>query len=117
MHKIEIPKWHPWPVNKLLHCHWAKAARRKREDAEIVWGYSWHLKTATCKRRVHLTIRLRPRRRACDPDAYWKSLLDALVRVGMLVDDSRRWCETPPPKFERGTESDWGTVIELEDIP
>jgi hypothetical protein len=44
---------------------------------------------------------LGPRQRGADPDAYWKSLLDALVHAGLLVDDSPKWCELGPVRFER----------------
>jgi hypothetical protein len=33
--------------------------------------------------------------------AYFKSLLDALVKAGLLVNDSGRWCELGPVTFDR----------------
>ncbi len=57
---------------------------------------------ATGKRAVRLTVVLSAGQRGADTDAYWKSLLDALVRCGMLVDDSRQHVELLPVEFARG---------------
>ena len=72
---------------------------------------------AKTKREVHLTVILGKGKRGCDVDAYDKSLLDALVKAGMLVDDNRRWCTKLPTEYTRATGTDkWGSVIRLVDI-
>ena len=116
-HVLVIPKWHPARINQWEGRHWTVKARLKKSDQEIVWTYSRlaGLPTAEGKRRVRLTIVLGPRQRGGDPDAYWKSLLDALVCAGQLVDDSRQWVTTCPVKYERSAER--ATRIELEDLP
>jgi hypothetical protein len=48
------------------------------------------------------------------PDSYWKSLLDALVHAGLLVDDNRQHVQLGEVEFERGTAR--ATTITLEDL-
>lgn len=96
--------------------HWAKAARMKKRDREII-GYSFLGKPkATGKRRVSLKIILKPGARGGDPDCWAKSVGDSLVHAGMLTDDNRQGVEWSPVTYERGTHFRWGTVISLEDI-
>ena len=109
---ITIPNWHPAPLNKLMRNRW-EAARLKKADREIIAHYASKSPKANSKRRVSLTITLAKGQRACDPDAYTKSLLDGLVHCGQLVDDSRLWCEIEAIKFERGNKS---TTILLEAV-
>jgi Holliday junction resolvase RusA-like endonuclease len=70
---------------------------------------------AAGKRRVSLTLTLAPRQRGADPDAYRKSLLDALTHAGMLLDDNRQGVELGPVQFIRGEHK--ATAILLEDVP
>ena len=115
-HTVWIPAWHPARTNELLTVHWAAAGRRKRADKEMVAGYCKQADVlkATGKRRVSLTIVVKPKQRRADPDSHWKSLLDALVACGMLVNDSPKWVELAPVVYERA--ADWGTRITLEDV-
>lgn len=115
-HRIEVPGWRPATVNELTKRsrHWGAAARLKRRDRRVV---AWHAALAgtpraTARRRVSLSIR-QPRGRP-DPDGLWKSVLDALVAAGLLVDDSARYCEMGPAAVAPGP---LGTTIELEDLP
>ena len=108
--KIQIPNWHPTPLNKLLG-DWRVSSKRKKADRNLIACYTHHLPKAGQKRRVTLTIILGKGQRGCDPDAYWKSLLDALVHAGQLNDDSPKWCELAPVQFERGQ---MGAIIEME---
>lgn len=115
-HTLTVPHWHPTPLNVLLHGKkWAGVARKKK-DRETIAAYSLlaRVPRAAGKRRVTITIVLGPRQRGGDVDAYQKSSLDALKHAGMLVDDSRHWCEIMPLKWLRAAER--ATVIELEDI-
>jgi hypothetical protein len=115
-YRLRIERWQPTPLNKLINCHWATAARRKKADKNLIVGYCLknRIPVATGSREVRITIILGPRQRACDPDAYGKTTLDALVHARMLIDDSRRWCRILPVEFERGEER--GTVVELRDL-
>jgi hypothetical protein len=113
--RLLIPHWHPIRLNQIVGGHWARGHRLKRVDRELVAAYAaGGASPAIGPRRVRLTIVLGPRQRAADPDAYWKSLLDALVHAGLLLDDNRQNCELEPVRFERGERM--GTVIELFDL-
>ena len=74
---------------------------------------------ASGKRRVSVTI-LQPAStpgRMPDPDNLLKSLLDALVQAGMLVDDSSKWLTQGKVEILREpTVAALETVIEFEDI-
>jgi hypothetical protein len=50
---------------------------------------------------VKLNKRTHKGQRAPDPDAFFKSLWDALVHAGMLVDDNRQHVELAPVTFSR----------------
>ena len=108
---IKIDNLQPTPLNKLLG-NWRAAMGLKKKDRNIIAWHCLNLPKASQKRRVTLTIILGKGQRGCDPDAYFKSMLDALVHAGMLVDDSYKWIELAPVKFIRG---DKGCIIELED--
>lgn len=116
MWRITIPEWHPTRLNHMIGCHWAKGHRLKKADRTAISAWTWglHIPPATGPRRVRLTITLGPHQRAGDPDAYWKSLLDALVHCKLLVDDNRQHVRLDPIEFTRGKSPE--TTIELEDI-
>lgn len=115
-----IRGWHPTPLNKLIGCHRMAADRRKKADAKMIAGYAalgrlrGELTPAKGKRRVRLEIVLGKGQRMCDPDAYSKSLLDALVHAELLKDDRDRYCRMEPVTFARAKE--WGTLIQLEEM-
>lgn len=115
LHRITIPGWHPARLNELLRGRW-HAARLKKRDRKIVRDYAgWAvIPVALGPRRVHLAITLGKGQRAGDPDAYWKSLLDALVYCGLLIDDNRQHVVLDPVEFVRGAEPE--TTIELHDL-
>jgi hypothetical protein len=115
-HRLVIPAWAPARLNQWDGRHWSVRARLKTFDRNMVATYALKaaLPRATGKRRVTVTITLGASQRACDPDAYTKSLADALVHCGLLRNDSREWVEWMPFRFERGAER--ATAIELMDI-
>jgi hypothetical protein len=114
--RLHIPSWHPARLNELLGCSWQRRHRLKKADRELValYGKLARIPPATGRRRVCLHLVLGPGQRAGDPDAYWKSLLDALVACGLLVDDSRQWVELGEVTFSRGKAR--AAVITLEDV-
>lgn len=109
--------WHPTPLNELIGNRF-KATRLKRADRETVALMARRdgIPKATGKRRVGITILLGKYQREKDPDAYWKSLLDAMVHAKLLVDDREKWCEQGAVKHERTKGRTWGTLLTLEDI-
>ncbi len=114
-HRLTILGWHPTRLNRLLG-HWGTRSKRKRFDRDIIAVEAMRqgIPKATGKRRVGLRITLAPHCRGADPDAYWKSLLDALVMCGLLIDDNRQWVDLGPVTFDRNCIE--GTTITLEEI-
>lgn len=115
---LTIPHWMPTSDNKLNGTNRFLAAKLKRDDATIVWGYMMEdrIPTALGKRKVEVLLMCKPRGRKPDPTNCAKSLLDAMVKCRLLIDDSQDWCEYITPKVERGTEQVWGTRITITDI-
>ena len=115
-HEIRIPGWMPTPLNRLMNVHWSTRRRMKTSDSALIKisVAHWRVPIATGKRRVSLRITLPPRKRSVDPDSLWKSLLDALVHCGALVNDSAKWCELGMVEFVRGDALE--TVITLDDV-
>ena len=116
IYAITIPDWHPTPLNKLLGGHWAKGSRLKKIDRGIVAAHALmaRIPPATGKRRLQLRIVLGPKQRACDSDAYFKSLCDALVHCKLLLDDNRQNVELAPVLFDRADRR--RTEIVLQDV-
>jgi hypothetical protein len=112
---VTIPRFHPARLNQLLGNYHA-AGRRKAADRAMIGYYCDHYQVpeAKVRRRVSLTLQLGYRMRGGDPDAYWKSVLDALVNCGRLVDDRKEWVELAPVRYERADE--FGTILSLEDV-
>lgn len=138
---LEIPGHRPALDNELIGRRPMTAHNRKLRDVRAVARANLvarvpRVALATCEagqrralgvgplagdptpRKRRVTIRVsHPRydRPQCRPDPYacHKSLLDALVVCGLLVDDSAGWCAAGPAEFAAGPP---GTVIELEDL-
>ncbi len=124
-HRIEILLWKPCALNKLLYArNWAIREKLKKADAKVVADCASLHQTPPCtgKRRVSLEIVLQGRQQEADIDAYLKTVLDALVNCGMLIDDKAKFVEWGGVKYTRGpaqwgqTTVPWGTAIVLEDI-
>jgi len=112
MYEIIIPDWHPVSANKLINSHWAVANKLKKKDKVEIRYASNHIPKALGKRRVELIIELGKGQRALDPDNYQKSLGDALVAAGLLVNDSHKWVVWMPVQYERGKKK---TTVRLYD--
>lgn len=116
IHTIDLPGFVPVSVNRLMNGHWAKRKRLKDSDASFV-AYSClaaQIPPAEGKRRVSCFIQVSGRRRSPDPDNVLKSLLDALVRCRMLIDDSAKYIELGSIQVVRGEKTT--TTVTLEDI-
>jgi Holliday junction resolvase RusA-like endonuclease len=113
---LTLHNYHPPTINELLSGHWSKGARLKKRCVGIVWAscVEQKLTKATGKRMVAIEITTNKAGRRADPDAYYKSTLDALVKCGMLVDDSSQWCEHAQTLVRFGDKNE--TVILLTDI-
>ena len=106
----------PCSLNRLMRMSWV--VRRKilfNEASEVrIAAFQQDIPRATGKRRVSVVLVLGPHNRQRDGDNCLKSLLDALVKAGLLVDDSPQWCDWMPPVFERGPKA--ATRVMLEDV-
>ena len=69
---------------------------------------------ATCRRKVSMLIVLPKGERTPDPDAFDKSLRDALVACGALKNDSAKWVAGEDPRFARG--ESLVTFVTLENV-
>jgi Holliday junction resolvase RusA-like endonuclease len=115
-HTLTIPNYLPPSLNDLLSGnHWSRH-KKKRECRELIAGYCWEqaMAKATGKRRVSLLLTLGPRNRRRDEDNVWKAILDALVHVGLLVDDASEWCELGTVTYARGPNR--CTTVTLEEV-
>lgn len=110
---ITIPNHHPAALNQYIGRHWSIGAKLKKIDKQMVLAYCQHIPKAKTKRRVDFTIILGKGQRARDPDAYQKSLGDALVNAQMLFGDSHKWVEWGNVEYLRGIKA---TIITLTDI-
>lgn len=116
-HALTLPDYLPLKVNDLLRMNRHARNRALKVEADLVAGYALQarLPHATGKRRVSVTFSAPGGRGAktADPDARLKGLLDALVRCGLLVDDSPDWCALGAVECERGQKQ---TRIILEEV-
>ena len=115
IHTLVIPNWIPVRLNELMKNRW-RCAELKRQDTAFVILYSriQGIPRATGKRRVTLEITFGKHAKAGDPDAYNKSLLDALVNAGLLVNDTYNSVEVMPARYFHAKET--STTIILEDL-
>jgi len=104
----------PATLNSLL-VHWAERGRLKRLDRQVIYFAAREagVPRATGRRRVSLDMTGWPRGKMPDPDAFWKSTLDALVAAGMLVDDDSKGVQLGTVTMSRGVPR---TLITLEDL-
>ena len=112
---LHLYGYHPPTINELLG-DWRRSGRLKKKCVNVMWASCLEQKLvkATCKRMVSIIITTAKRGRRCDPDAYYKSTLDALVKCNMLVDDSSQWCEHMQTMITTGDKN--LTTIILTDI-
>jgi len=104
----------PCTANQLLARTQYTRTRLKGGDQELVWYASRAVPEASKPRRVSVTFVYPPGKRMRDVDSMQKSLLDALVATGCLVDDHPKWCQLGPWESVRGVTR--ATVVTLEDL-
>ena len=116
IHRIFIPNWRPVLDNVLTRGNRFGVNKLKQADRKMIAAYAAADGTpkATGKRLVTLEITLTGRQQEADPMAYCKSLLDGLVKCGLLIDDTAEFCEWEPPTYqraERGEEASTTIVL------
>lgn len=117
-HEIKIPNWRPARLNQFTDKSWYVRSKLKGADFKTIATYvkSLGVPPATGRRKVSLLVVLGKRQRECDPDAFWKSLNDALKKAGMLIDDNRNGCQLGEVEFVRSHDGSSSTTIILEDV-
>lgn len=116
--KFTIPGYLPPSLNELLGVHWSKRSKMKEHAANLVKVYGWRKCDVACafrKRTVLITLTRAGRRKELDADNAKKILLDALVKAGLLGDDSPAWCNCPDPVQVKGLVC--STMVELRELP
>ncbi len=110
---VTILGWHPVSDNKLKG-HRMKIHRLKMADAAVIAAefHNAGVTKATGRRRVSVVV-YQDKGRPLDGANLNKSLRDAMVQSGGIVDDSAKWAEFVGPDVEKGRKA---TVITIEDI-
>ena len=111
---IQVNNWHPHTLNKLMKAHYHAANRMKSGDAQMIAAYARIARVPKAVGRRKLEIKIQATGKFADPDAYYKSVNDALVTLGYLKDDSSKWVEITPTTFVRGKSK--ATTIILTDL-
>ena len=114
--RLIIPNYLPPSLNVLMRMHWSKANRLKKECADFVTHYAREqgVEAASEVCRVSLLLTMGPRGRRFDDDNAWKVILDALVKAGLLVDDSPKWARRGDVWWARGPQRE--TVVVLDSL-
>lgn len=96
--------------------HYQIGARMKKETEEqIMWALKGRLRKRTRPVRIKYLWIEKDRRRDVDNVAFGKKFInDALVKLGVLIDDSQRWVVETQDKVTTGNKP--GVVIIIEDI-
>lgn len=125
---LDILDWDPRPdsPNRTRGQHWARRASRSKLARTHVWVALNTPRRAlpalpfTERVRLTATVFMRPRQRALDPDnatASLKPLIDALVKEGVLANDTPKHIAIAPVTFTRSKNpSLYGVRLELAPI-
>ncbi len=113
-HVLRIDNWWPTRINVLMRSHYHARNRLLKQDAEVIGleALRQHIPRATGRRRVSLLIRYK--NHALDPDGALKSLFDGLTVSGLILDDNRHQLEMGWVRYEKATRK--GVEIVLEDL-
>lgn len=117
-HVLRIDRWHPAAANQYMWKHWRVASRMKKADCRLVEieAIAQGVPKAEGRRRVDIHIVLKKGQRERDPDAFWKSLNDALKKAGLLTDDNRKGVELGSYTCSRTRDDSHWTVVTLTDV-
>ena len=103
-------------LNQLLGMHWAARSNLSKQYEIAVKLLARGIPKATGKRR--LTIERHGKRSLDKDNAYGgcKLLVDAIKRLGFIVDDSPKHCELEVVQVKLGKREKPHTVIRLADL-
>lgn len=114
---LSLDGWLPVNLNTLMRMHRHARSKALHADAQVIGAeaHSQGLVKAAGRRRVGMLIRYARGKTPVDPDAYFKSVLDALRKCGLLLEDNRHAVELGSVSYEEAPRK--GLVITLEDLP
>lgn len=112
---LTIHGWLPTRLNQLIGHRRKAGALKKRDRIAIAVAARFQgIERAAGPRKVGIELTFGKGDRSGDPDAYYKSTLDALVYAGLLTGDTYKRVQFTQPVFRRGPKR--MTVITLEDV-
>lgn len=117
-HVLHMPDFTPVSLNVLMRGV-RQRIRAKRGDRDLIAleATLQQIPKATVCRRVSLFITIARGQRVLDEDNCWKSILDALVCAGLLVNDSPVWVKRGDVHWARAVHGcQRTTFIVLEDM-
>ncbi len=104
---------HTATLNLLLRGHWFAHRLKKRDRLWIeLEAKSQGIVPAAGKRLVKLIVTMAPKQRCPDPDAWQKSIGDALTHAGLILDDNHKWVEWCPVVYQRGEFREMAILLE-----
>lgn len=116
LHVLILPGVLPPTLNQLMRGKIQDRIRLGKSFRNILIARSLQqrIPIATGKRRVTIEVCYAKGQRSADPDAFYKSIGDSLVKAKLLKGDSRHWVEWGRVDYKRGELQH--TTIYLEDI-
>lgn len=88
--EIVVPDWIPVSVNTLVG-RMGQGTGRKAKDRKTLSLFVGHVRPADRPRRLHVEYSYPKGRVGIDLSNGFKSIEDALVKLGVLKNDSRKW--------------------------
>lgn len=85
-----FPEWIPVSVN-VISGRMNYGTSLKKKDREYIALFTGHIRPADRPRRLHVEYSYPKNRQGIDLSNGFKSIEDALVDLGLLKDDNRKW--------------------------
>lgn len=108
----------PKSPNQLLGAHWAVRANHAKRWERLIWAYVWPRKPAAPLKKAKLTL-IRHSIRVMDADnlrSSFKPVVDALVKLGIIADDSMAVIGEPIVRHERTRRKEQKITIIVEGL-
>lgn len=108
----------PDSPNRLLGAHWTKRAGYAKKWERIVWKHVWQQLPQKPLNRAKVTL-TRFSTKKMDADnarSSFKPVMDALVKLGVLADDSPSVVGEPQVLQEKAPLRQKGIVVRIEEV-